>query len=170
MRLPVEKRMIYKNEPIGFPIEKTPKMSVKNSCAQRSKNIRKRTPIYQDTTKSEGAYVCARCLHKTTKHISRAEGSTRAIPKKPLKISSRPNIARGIEYAKTRLAEPLLNASFVEATNPYTHKKRDRNTGQRLDAKMCSFFVHMYILHHDNQLGSPLGIMPYGFNATCDVK
>ena len=34
------------------------------------------------------------------------------------------------------------------------------------------FVVHMYIyiLHHDNQLGSPLGIMPYGFNATCEVK
>lgn len=140
--------MIYnKNKTDQKPIKKTPKKSVKNSCAQRSKNIRKRTPIYQ--TKSEGACVCEVFAQNNKKHISRAEGSTRAIPKKPLKISSRPNIARGIEYAKTRLAEPLLNASFVKATKTtYAQKKRDRNTGQRLDAKMCSFFCCSHVHVH----------------------
>jgi len=137
--------------------QNTKKECKKNSCAQRSKNIRKRTPIYQDNKKRGSVCVCEVFAQNNKKHISRAEGSTRAIPKKPLKISSRPNIARGIEYAKTRLAEPLLNASFVKATKNkpiYAQKKRDRNTGQRLDAKMCSFFccshVHIYYIMTTN--------------------
>jgi hypothetical protein len=139
--------MIYnKNKTDQKPIKKTPKKSVKNSCAQRSKNIRKRTPIYQ--TKSEGACVCEVFAQNNKKHISRAEGSTRAIPKKPLKISSRPNIARGIEYAKTRLAEPLLNASFVKATKnkPMLRKRETEIPGSDWMRRCVLFFVvHMYI-------------------------
>jgi hypothetical protein len=47
----------------------------KNSCAQRSKNIRKRTPYVP--TKARGS-VCVRgvCTNNK-KHIFRAEGSTR---------------------------------------------------------------------------------------------
>ena len=65
---------------------------------------------------------------------------------------------------------------LARATLPHKINERERRRNRAaIGCEMCFFFyitrcARAISVYYVNQLGSPLGIIPYGFNATCEVK